>query len=244
MPPKTDKAAAVTAEEFTGNGSQVTPWDRPPPKFDGEAKKWPIWYQRFQNHCTRMAIEHVLEGKDVDDETEAKRHKKMVHMELLEALDDQSVNLIKHVKEKDGAECWRILVAHYEGSCEDKVNATIKELGNLKMGEEESMAEYIARADNIKEIFINNSVSLDDRFVIWAVKNGLPKEYSVLVDVLDTTKSVDYEGLKSTLKNKANQIKSRNEPSDSVMKAIVGPTAMENLQTRIQECKGDRVLFM
>ena len=50
---------------------------------------------QYGNHCTRMNIEHVLEGKDVDDETEAKLHKKMVHQELMEALDDQSVNLIK-----------------------------------------------------------------------------------------------------------------------------------------------------
>ena len=236
MPPKTDKATAVTAEEITGNGSQFTPWSRPPPKFDGEAKKWPIWYQRFQNHCTRIGTDHVLEGKEVDDETEAMRHKKMVHMDLLECLDDQSVNLIKHVKNKDGAKCWKILVAHFEGSCEDKVNATIKEFGNLKMGEEESMAEYIARADNIKEIFVNNSVLLDDKFIIWAVKNGLPKEYNVLVDVLDTTKCDNYVELKSTLKNKENQLKSRYDPSDSIMKAIVGPAEASYRTAKEIEC--------
>ena len=89
----------------------------------------------------------------------------------------------------------------------------------MKKGDEESMSECIARADIIKEIFSNNNVSYDDIFLIRAVKDGLPKEYEVLVDVLDTRKDVDYESLKSALKNKENQIKSRNNPCDSVMKA-------------------------
>ncbi|CAL4088854.1 unnamed protein product [Meganyctiphanes norvegica] len=112
----------------------------------------------------------------------------MVYLQLIDALDDVSVNLIRIVKGRDGAECWRILVANYEGSCVDKVHVTVKEVSNLKKGDEESMSEYIARADNIIEIFSNNNVAYDDIFLIRAVKDGLPKEYEVLVDDLDTKK--------------------------------------------------------
>ena len=72
--------------------------------------------------------------------------------------------------------------------------------------------------------------------MIRAVKDGLPKEYEVLVDVLDTRKDVDYESLKSALKNKENQIKSRNNPCDSVMKANAVHAEASSRTTKVIEC--------
>ena len=110
--------------------------------FDGNDEKYDLWEIKFLSYLRIQKLLTVVEAADPNAEANAR-----VFAELVQFLDDKSLQLIMRDAKDDGKGALRILREHYRGSSKPRVIALYTELTSLCM-KSESLIDYIIRAEN------------------------------------------------------------------------------------------------
>ena len=84
-------------------------------------------------------------------------------------------------------EAWEALQSVYESTSLAQVLMLKKELSTLAMRPKEPVTKYIARATSLQEQLTTAKVTTEERDIVLAVLAGLPKDYDMLVTVLENS---------------------------------------------------------
>ena len=121
---------------------------------------------------------------------------------LVQFLDDKSINLIIRDAKNNGREALRILREHYIGSTKPRIIAMYCELTSLSLSQNETVTEYLIRAENYVARLKEAGESVSESLLIAMIVKGLPETYKSF-STLVMQQDVDKMGLrkfKSALK--------------------------------------------
>ena len=151
--------------------------------FDGDGSKYEQWETKF------FAYMRVKEMRDaVDPESRAiisQSQKEKGYAELIQLLDDRSLNLVMRDSHDDGRASIQILREHYAGTSECRIMSLITTLATMTMSENEDVTDYVIRCENAATSLAQAGEPISDRILNAMVLKGLPtsfKQFRVYVE--------------------------------------------------------------
>ncbi|KAI4888112.1 hypothetical protein NFI96_008428, partial [Prochilodus magdalenae] len=155
----------------------------------------------------RSLRETITEKPDIDEgdegalaEDEAKNGE--AYAELVQVLDNKSLSLVMREAERDGRKALAILRKHYVGKDKPRVVSLYCELSSLCKASDETITEYIIRAETIFTSLRRADEQISDGLMIAMVVKGLPESYKpFVVHVTQTNEVVTFGEFKSKLRS-------------------------------------------
>ena len=166
--------------------------------FDGNEDKYEIWEVKFLAHLRKLSLITAIEDK-VNENGEPSPvdpvQNANVFAELVQYLDDKSIQLIMKDAKDDGNKALKILRKHYKGSANRMlISGLYNDLTSLKMSSDEEVGDYLYRAEKIASSLKITGEVVNDRLLISAVLRGLPQEFDIFTSVAteeDRTQTFD-----------------------------------------------------
>lgn len=200
--------------------------------FDGDEKNYELWETRFLAHMELRSLrEVILEDPQIptDDaealaEDEAKNGE--AYAELVQCLDNKSLSLIIRNAKCDERKALGILREHYAGKDKPRVVSLYCELSSLQKASNETVTDYIIRAETIFTSMRRADEHISDGLQIAMVVKGLPESYKpFVVHITQTNDTVTFGEFKTKLQSYENTEKygksDVNVEGGNVMKAIM-----------------------
>ena len=184
--------------------------------FNGDEGYYELWETKFLAHLHLRDLGDVL---DVDSPDAAKNKK--VFAELVLLLDDVSLSLVMRDAKDDGKSAVTILREHYLGKSKPRIISLYSELAALKMKGDESVTDYILRAEANATALKNAGETISDSLLIAMCLRGLPSYFDSFATVINQKdETIDFIKFKCSLRGFEESQKSRslhNEVADNVM---------------------------
>ena len=199
--------------------------------FNGDAESFQIWETRFTNYLYTIdkglyeAITGNQEGEHFAD------NNRRAYAELVQVLDEQSLQLVMHDTANNGREAFRILKQHYASTEKPRILSLYEELTTLKMGIDEDTTDYLIRAERAATGLRKAGETITDNLVIAMILKGLPESFKPFVVVhtqLDKYKTLS--AFKAALNNYSNTeaIRSTQEQSSAMASKTRKPTRVQS----------------
>lgn len=121
--------------------------------FDGTEDKYDLWETRFLSRLHILKLKDTILRVPTDDAALVADPGKNAdcYAQLVNALDDKSLSLIRHEAAEDGRKALKILREHYSGKSKPRILNLYTSLTTIQMAEGETVTDYMIRAENIME---------------------------------------------------------------------------------------------
>ncbi len=172
--------AQPNLQNSTGYGPRMSRGRRP--VFNGDERSFEIWDLKFTSYLRICSLHKVIEEHEetnVDAEQNAE-----VFAELVQCLDDRSINLIIRDARNDGRKAMKILQEHYRPKGKARVITLYTELTSLSKGTE-SVTDYIVKAESITAALREAEETISDSLLIAMILKGLPEEFKPFAVVIE-----------------------------------------------------------
>ena len=191
--------------------------------FDGSEDKYDLWETRFLSrlHILKLKETILLSVAPTGEAAAADLVKNAdCYAQLVNALDDKSLSLIRHDAAEDGRKALKILREHYSGKSKPRILNMYTSLTTIQMADNETVTDYMIRAENIISSLKDAGENMSDGLLIATILNGLPDSFKPLaVHVTQNEDSVTFSDFKRRLRVYEESEKMRTTGStDSVMK--------------------------
>lgn len=102
-----------------------------------------LWEVKFLGHLSLMGLNQtILSTGDIDEEKNEE-----CYAELIQFLDDKSLSLVMREATDDGRKALEIFRSHYASQGKARIIALYTELTSLKKESDETITDYIIRAE-------------------------------------------------------------------------------------------------
>ena len=155
--------------------------------FNGLQESYRIWETRFTSYLYTLdkkvhkAILPLPAG--TEDETSFADDNKRAYAELVQVLDERSLQLIMTDAPDDGRKALDTLRLHYQSTEKPRILALYEELTTLRLGATESITDYIIRAEQASTSLNSAGEKISDNLVIAMLLKGLPESCKTFVIV-------------------------------------------------------------
>ena len=150
--------------------------------FNGDNEKFELWHVKFMAYLRLQCLTVEENAEDEDDTTEEKNAQ--IFALLVQFLDDKSLSLIIRDARDNGTRALEILTDHYVGNSKPRIIALYTELTTLRMAPEESVTNYIIRAEKAAASLKCAGEIISDSLLIAMVLKRLPEEYKAFSTVI------------------------------------------------------------
>ena len=183
--------------------------------YDGDESKYELWEIKFLGH---LRLQNLL--ADFNKPTPDAEQNARIFSELVLVLDDKSLSLIIRDAKDKGKEAIGILREHYLGKSKPRIISLYGELASLKMAANETVTEYIIRAEKYATALKSADEIISDSLLIAMVLKGLPSNFNSFSTVItQRDDKVDFVKFKACLRSFEESEHSRsNYDQDNVMK--------------------------
>lgn len=199
----------------TGYGPSTARYNRL--LFNGSDEQYELWEVKFLGYMRLQKLHEVIAPTATDDEAEVDGEKNaLAFAELVQCLDDRSLSLILRDAVDDGRKALKILREHYLGSGKPRIIALYTELTTLVMKAEESVTDYLIRAETASTSLKSAGENISDSLLIAMILKGLPEDFKTFV-AISTQKDTDqtFTEFKVALRNFQETERSRSEHRNS-----------------------------
>ena len=180
--------------------------------FNGDDDKYELWEVKF---LARLRLLKLMEVIDATDATVDSEKNKIVYAEMGQLLDDKSLSLVIRDAKDDGRKALKVLRDHYRGSSKPRIIGLYTELTSLVLNEDESIADYIIRAEKSSTQLKYAGETISDSLLVAMVMKGLPSNYKPFVTVITQRKEdTNFTDFKRMLRSYEENEKCQN-PSSS-----------------------------
>lgn len=193
--------------------------------FDGDEKNYELWETKFLGHLRLLGLKDTILNEptsdDEDEEFENDRKKnEEVYAEMIQFLDDKSLSLVMRDAADNGRKALRILRDYYAGKGKPRVISLYTELTSLQKGTDESVTDYIIRAEAAITALRNAEERLSDGLLIAMILKGLPESFKpFVIHVTQGDENLTFAEFKTKLRSFEDTEKYRSNSDDNVMKA-------------------------
>ena len=210
----------MTNHTSTGYGPSATRFNRL--LFSGDETNFEQWEVKFLGYMRLQKLKDTIDaGEDVDIDEEKNAE---AYAELIQFLDDKSLSLVMRDAADDGRKALQILREHYAGSSTPRIISLYTELTSLIKRKEESVTEYVIRAETATAALRNAGETVSDSLVIAMIVKGLPDCFQSFVAVItQSEKKQSISEFKVALRSFEETEKSRQHSEDSILKSSHGP---------------------
>ena len=177
--------------------------------FDGDENKYEHWEINFFGYLRIQKLLNVVNSDQLDANKNAE-----VFAELVQCLDDRSLTLVIRDAKDDGKKALEILRQHYIGQTKPRVISLYTELTNLNKRSDESVTDYILRAETAASFLINARETISDGLLIAMVLKGLPDTYKLFSTIITQKETSVFKEFKTALRNFEEIEKSKSEIQD------------------------------
>lgn len=192
------------------------------PLFDGKEDRYDLWETRFLSRLHTLKLKDTIlrvptgEAEIATDEA----RNADCYAQLVNALDDKSLSLIRHDAAEDGRKALKLLREHYSGKSKPRILNLYTSLTTIHMEGNETVTDYMIRAENIITALRDGGENMSDGLLVATVLNGLPDSFRPLaVHVTQNEDNVTFQDFKRRLRVYEESEKMRTSGSaDSVMK--------------------------
>jgi DNA-dependent RNA polymerase auxiliary subunit epsilon len=149
--------------------------------FDGDERKYELWEVKFLGYLRLKKLsDTILTAVNPDAEDEVIRADAAKNAdafaELIQVLDDRSLSLVIRDAVDDGRKALAILREHYLSKGKPRVITLYTELTSLKKASEESVTDYMLRAETASTSLKSAGETISDSLLIAMIIKGLPSE--------------------------------------------------------------------
>ena len=136
---------------------------------------------KFLGYMRLQKLKDVIlsEEEDVDQEKNEE-----AFAELIQFLDDRSLSLVMRDAVGDGRAALKILREHYAGASTPRIISLYTELTSLVKKNEESVTDYVIRAETAAAALENAGETVSDSLLIAMILKGLPDSFQSFVAVI------------------------------------------------------------
>nr|XP_017211233.2 uncharacterized protein LOC108183933 [Danio rerio] len=187
--------------------------------FDGDENNYELWEVKFLGHLRIMGLkETILSTGDIDEKTNEECYAK-----LIQFLDDKSLSLVMREATDDGRKALQILRNHYASQGKPRIIALYTELTSLKKESDETLTDYIIRAEKAVTSLRNAKEVISDGLIIAMILKGLPDSYKPFaIHTTQSSEELTFIQFKSKLRSYEETEKFDDKPkSDNVMKVHI-----------------------
>lgn len=145
------------------------------------------------------------------------------YAELIQFLDDKSLSLVMHDATDDGRKALQILQDYYASQGKPRIIALYTELTSLKKADNETVTDYIIRAEKAVTSLRNAKEVINDGLIIAMILKGLPEYYKPFaIYIARSTEQITFTQFKSKLRSYEETEKFDCKPkADNVMKVDI-----------------------
>jgi len=188
--------------------------------FDGDERKYEQWEIKFLGYMRLQKLKDMIMKPMAENVDAAKNEEAFA--ELIQFLDDKSLSLVMRDAMDDGRAALNILRAHYAGKGKPRVISLYTELTSLMKQPQESVTDYIIRAETAAVALRNAGETVSDSLLISMVLKGLPESFKPFVVVVtQSDKTQTFGEFKVSLRSFEDTEHARAVTSDdSVMKTL------------------------
>ena len=151
--------------------------------FTGQADDFELWSIKFKGYLRINKLHKVLESPSEGDEEKNAE----IFAIMVQFLDDKSLNLIIRDATDKGREAYKILEEHYLGTSKPRIIALYCELTPLKMGSNDTVTDYVLRAETAASRLKQAGETISDALLIAMVLKGLPASYKAFSTIISNS---------------------------------------------------------
>lgn len=195
--------------------------------FDGSEDKYDLWETRLLSHLHTLKLKETILHEPTDANAEQLAEDRLknadCYAELVRLIDDKSLSLIRHEAADNGRKALKILKEHYSGKSKPRIINMYTSLTQLRMTDNESVTDYLIRAENIITALRDAGETMSDGLTIAMILRGLPDAFKPLaVHITQNEDDVTFTDFKRRLRiyEEAEKMKGI-ESTDNVMKAHI-----------------------
>ena len=164
--------------------------------FNGDAEKYEQWEIKMLAYMKlRKLKDTILPDSDVETTADKKEE---AFSELVQLLDDRSLNLIMRDAKDDGRAALEILRNHYAGCGKQRIISLYTSLTSLNKSSQESLTDYVTAASSLKTA----GEIISDGLLIAMTLKGLPTVYKpFVIYVTQMERTMTFQNFKVSLRN-------------------------------------------
>ena len=194
----------MTSEDLTGYGPSSVPSNQfQHLMFNGDERRFDQWEVRIMGYLTIKKLKKVVIPDDVNNLPEDDAlNNELVFAQICQFLDETSLSLVMRDARDDGRKALKILRDHYAGRSKPRILTLYTELTTLAKKQNETVMEYILRAEKAATALNAADEKVSDSLLIAMCLKGLPEEYkSFVVIVTQRDPAYKFEEFKQALRN-------------------------------------------